>query len=312
MILTLQATRAMRYCLSAVLCGAFLLIATPSHGQDGSFISRGLQLYYRSIGTGTPVVILSGGPGFDVDYMQPVADALPMHRRILFEQRGTGRSIPAHLTADDMTLSVAVQDLDALRVYLGQERLILAGHSWGGMLAMAFAVAHPDRVDRLILIDSGGATMEFATWFADNIRARMRPEDIEAERYWTDAARHGVAADKVALEAARAVTPAYFFDRSKGLAFAAAMTDGSLHDAASTMLFADLIKAYDLRAGLRRFNRPTLIIHGHQDPIGDKTAEELHALIKSSTLVYIDKCGHFPWIEQPEAFGRAISGFLDR
>ena len=63
------------------------------------------------------------------------------------------------------------------------------------------------RIDRLILIDSGGATMEFGSWFGDNIRARMRPEDIEAERYWTDAAAHGVSADKVALEVARAATP---------------------------------------------------------------------------------------------------------
>ena len=308
----MQLTRARRHGITAVLCGAFLAMATPSHGQDGSFVSRGLQLHYRSIGTGTPIVILSGGPGFDVDYMLPVADALPLHRRILFEQRGTGRSIPTRLAAEDMTLSVAVEDLDALRVHLGQERLLLAGHSWGGMLAMAYAAAHPERIDRLILIDSGGATMEFGSWFGDNIRARMRPEDIEAERYWTDAAGRGVSADKVALEVARAATPAYFFDRGKGLAFAAAMTDGSLHDAPSAMLFADLAKAYDVRAGLRRLNRPTLIIHGHQDPIGDKTAEELHALINGSTLIYLDKCGHFPWIEQPEAFGRAISGFLGR
>ena len=308
----MRPTRAIRYGLTAVLCGALLVVAKPSHGQDGSFVSRGLELRYRSVGAGTPIVILSGGPGFDVDYMLPVADALPMHRRILFEQRGTGRSRPTQLAAEDMTLNVAVQDLDALRVHLRQERLVLVGHSWGGMLAMAYASAHPDRVDRLILIGSGGATLDFETWFGDNIRARMRPEDIEAERYWTDAARHGVSADKVALETVRAVTPAYFFDRSKGLAFAAAMPDGSLHEAASTMLFSDLKKGYDLRAGLRRLNRPTLIIHGHQDPIGDKTAEELHALINGSTLIYLDKCGHFPWIEQPEAFGQAISSFLGR
>jgi proline iminopeptidase len=147
------------------------------------------------------------------------------------------------------------------------------------------------------------------SWFEDNIRARMRAEDVEAERYWTNAAKQGVAADKVALETARALTPAYFFDRSKGLAFAATMTEGSFHAAPNTMLFEDLGKGYDVRPGLRRFNRPTLIVHGHQDPMGDKTAEDLHALVTSSTLTYIDKCGHFPWIEQPEAFRAAIDAF---
>jgi proline iminopeptidase len=178
------------------------------------------------------------------------------------------------------------------------------------MLAMAYAASHPSRVDRLILISSGGPTLEFASWFEDNIRARMRPEDLEAERYWTDAAQRGVGADKVALETARALTPAYFYDRAKGLAFAAAMPDGSLHAAPGDRLFADLAVTYDVRAGLRALDRPTLIVHGHQDPIGDKTAEDIHALIRSSTLAYLDKCGHFPWLEQPEAFRQAIDEFL--
>ena len=242
--------------------------------------------------------------------MLPVADAFPGHRRILLEQRGTGRSRRATLRPDEMTLEIAVRDLEALRVHLEQPRLSLVGHSWGAMLAMAYAAAHPGRIDWLILIGSGGPTLEFATWFEDNIRARLRPQDVEAERYWTEAAKRGIAADKVAVETARAVTPAYFFDREKGMAFAAQMTDGSLHADASSMLFADLAKSYDVRAGLRALDRPVLIVHGHQDPMGDKTAEDLHAMLKSSTLIYLDKCGHFPWVEQPEGFHRAISGFL--
>jgi proline iminopeptidase len=294
----------------SMMCGALSMLATPALAQDGSFLSGGLELHYRSVGTGSPVVILSGGPGFEMDYMLPVADVFPTHRRILLEQRGTGRTRGAQLTAADMTLAVVVQDLEALRVHLKQERLFLVGHSWGGMLAMAYAATHPNRIDRLILIDSGGPTLEFGTWFEDNIRARMRPEDVEAERYWKEAAKRGVSADKAEVEAVRAITPAYFFDRAKGLAFAAQMPDDSLDAEGSAMLFADLAKNYDVRAGLRTLDRPTLIVHGHQDPMGDKTAEDLHALIKSSTLVYLDKCGHFPWLEQPDDFRKAISGFV--
>jgi proline iminopeptidase len=300
----------MRQVRTASMIAVLLLSSASSYAQDGSFTSGGLELHYRSVGSGTPAIILSGGPGFDVDYMQPVADALPSHRRILFEQRGTGRSRRDQLSPGEMTLAVAVADLEALRVHLAQERLLLVGHSWGGMLAMAYAAAHPDRLDRLILIDSGGPTLEFVTWFEDNIRARMRPEDVEAERYWTEGAQHGVTNDKVALETARAATPAYFFERGKGLAYAAAMTDGSLNAAVGAMLMSNLTTAYDVRAGLRRIDRPTLIVHGHQDPMGDKNAEDIHALIAGSTLIYLDKCGHFPWVEQPDAFARAISDFL--
>ena len=296
--------------LFSIACGALLMLASPALAQDGSFLSGGLELHYRSVGTGSPVIILSGGPGLDVDYMLPVADAFPTHRRILLEQRGTGRTRGAKLTADDMTLAAVVQDVDALRLHLKLERLFLVGHSWGGMLAMAYAAAHPDRIDRLILIDSGGPTLEFATWFENNIRARLRPEDVEAERYWKEAAKRGVSADKAEIESVKAIMPAYFFDRAKGLAFAAQLADDALDAEGSAMLFADLAKSYDVRAGLRALDRPTLIVHGHQDPTGDKTAEDLHALIKSSTLTYLDKCGHFPWLEQPEALRKAISGFL--
>jgi proline iminopeptidase len=204
-----------------------------------------------------------------------------------------------------------VQDLESLRDHLSQQRLFLVGHSWGGMLAMAYAAAHPDRVDRMILIDSGGPTLEFASWFSDNIHARLRPEDEEAQRYWRDAVKRGVSPDKAAIEDVRAIAPGYFFDRAKALAFAAQLTEASYHSDVNHALFTDLNKNYDLRAGLRAVDRPVLIIHGHQDPIGDKVAEDIHSVIKSSTIVYLEKCGHFPWIEQPDAFRKAIAGFVE-
>jgi proline iminopeptidase len=297
--------------LSSCLLAAVLLTAAPCGAQEGSFVSGGAQLYYRTQGTGAPIVLLSGGPGFDIDYMVPVAEFFPGRQKILFEQRGTGRSRPAKFRADELTLKLVVQDLDALREHLKLERMFIVGHSWGGMLAMAYAAAHPDRVDRMVLIDSGGPTLEFTSWFSDNIHARLRPEDEASQRYWKDAASHGVSADKAAIEAVRAITPGYFFDRAKALAFATQLTENSYHSDVNTALLGDLAKNYDVRAGLRSVDRPVLVLAGHQDPIGDKTTEDIHSLFKSSTLVYLDKCGHFPWVEQPEAFRRAVASFME-
>lgn len=297
-------------------CAALAIAAPAGAGpvQDtasASFESAGMTLYYRTAGSGPPVILLSGGPGFDVDYMIPAAEFLPAgYTRVFLEQRGTGRSQPTRPTAETMTLRLVVQDLEALRIQLRQERVILLGHSWGGMLAMAYAAAHPDRVDRLILVSSGGPTLEFDAWFGDNIRARLRPEDADAAQYWNAAEKRGVDADKVALERIRAIAPGYFFDRAKGLAFAGQLTDGSLHSQVNQLLFNDLGRSYDLRQGLRTLTRPVLIVHGHQDPIGDKTAEDIHALIGGSTLTYLKQCGHFPWLEQPDAFRKALAGFL--
>ena len=301
----------MRTCLRSLFVMLLVLAPSAAVAQDGSFVSAGVELHYRSAGSGTPAVILSGGPGFTVDYVVPVGDFFPTgYRRIYLEQRGTGKSRPATLDPKSLTLQTVVEDLEALRLQLKQDRLLLVGHSWGGMLAMAYAVAHPDRVDRLILIGSGGPTLEFTQWFGDNIDARLRPEDIEARTYWQAAAKNGTAPDKVALENVRAIVPGYFFDRKKGLAFATELKDGVLFQDVNQLLFTDLGKHYDLRAGLRKLNRPVLILQGHQDPIGDKTAEDIHGLIAGSALSYINKSGHFPWIEQPDDFRRAIAEFL--
>jgi proline iminopeptidase len=287
-------------------------VSTTLYAQDGSFTRDGVQLFYRTAGSGTPAILLSGGPGFTVDYMIPVGEFLPAsYQRVFYEQRGTGRSRLPAMTPENMTLQHVVADLEALRVHLRQERLFLVGHSWGGMLAMAYAAAHPDRVDRMILIGPGGPTLEFAQWFNDNIRMRLRPEDIEAERYWDDAPKRGVDVDKAALESIRAITPGYFFDREKGLAFRSMLTDGTITVRVNELLFADMAKGYDSRPGLARLNRPVLIVQGHQDPVGDKTAEDIHKAITSSMLKYINQCGHMPWIEQPDQFRRILAEFLE-
>jgi len=302
-----------RFMTSTIVVVALFLVPSAALGQDGTFNSAGAPLYYRSAGSGTPAVLLSGGPGFTVDYMVPVGDFLPAdYRRIFFEQRGTGKSRPPTLTPESMTLQVVVEDLEALRLHLKQDRLLLIGHSWGGMLAMAYAAAHPDRVDRLILIGSGGPTFEFTQWFQDNIAMRLRPEDIEATSYWQEAAKNGVSVDKAAIEGIKAITPGYFFDRKQGLAFAAMMKEGALNPEVNAMLFGSMAKRYDLRDGLKKLDRPVLIVQGHQDPIGDKTAEDIHALIPGSTLAYINKSGHFPWIEQPDAFRKIVATFLGK
>jgi proline iminopeptidase len=297
--------------LASVLVAAALVSPSVARAQDGSFDSAGVQLHYTSAGTGTPIVLLSGGPGFDIEYMLPVAEFLPSgYRSIAFEQRGTGRSRPQTFDPATLTIRTVVEDLEALRVQLQQERLSLLGHSWGGMLAMAYAAAHPDRVDRLILVDSGGPTLEFTQWFGDNIEARLRPEDVELREYWMAAAKNGVDAGKAATEMMRAIVPGYFFDRKTALAFASAIKVGQFHPDVNERLFADMNTHYDSREGLKDLKRPVLIIQGHQDPIGDKTAEDIRALIAGSTLVYIKRSGHFPWLEQPDAFRKAIADFL--
>lgn len=271
---------------------AFLMLLAGglAVAEDGAVARDGFDLHYRAEGAGAPIVFLSGGPGLEVSTFTPAAAFFPAGYRFIFlEQRGTGRSIPAKMTAENFTLAGMVEDIEALRQHLKQERLLIAGHSWGGMLGMAYAAAHPDRIDRLILIGSGGPTTEFEKQFGRNLQSRLTAGDAKRGPPW----------------------PAYFYDRAKGLAFAATVKVGDLHELPSMLLNRDLHEHYDSRPGLRRLDRPALLVYGYEDPIGRPTAEEIHSLIRASTLRYIHECGHFPWLEQPDAFRRIVAEFLD-
>jgi len=303
--------------INALVCKAstlaiLLALFASSFAEDGKVHRDGLDLYYRTEGSGTPVVLLTGGPGFDVDYMKEVGAFLPdRYQRIYLEQRGTGRSMPPTSSPDTISLKLWIEDLEALRTSLKLEKLFLVAHSGGGLMAQAYAAAHPDRVERMVLIGPGGPTLEFAQWFGDNLAARTRPEDQALVAYWNAAEKRGVDHEKASNERVRAGIPAYFFSRAKGLAWASAMREGSFHAKTNELLFADLAKGYDLRPGLRKLTCPVLIIQGHQDPIGDLTAQEIQTAIPSSKLVFLGQCGHYPWIERPEAFRQAIGEFLD-
>jgi proline iminopeptidase len=188
---------------------------------DGSFERNGVRLYYRTQGTGAPLVLLSGGPGFDVVFLFPLGELFPKtHRLIYLEQRGTGRSVVAAPSRSTVNMNEAIDDLEGLRRHLQVERLLLAGHSYGGMLAMAYAAKYPTRVERLLLIASGGPTLRMGTWFGANIRARLRYEEREEQKYWEGEMAAGRVSKQTGANKVQAVaTPTYFFDRDKGLAF---------------------------------------------------------------------------------------------
>src|SRR3954451_15325168 len=120
---------------------------------------RGISLFERRLGEGPPVVVLHGGPGAHHDYLLPNFDALARGRELIYyDQRGGGRSPVARETPVGWQEQVA--DLEALRTVWGHEQLTLAGYSWGGLLALLYAVRHPERVRRLALVSPAPAWRE--------------------------------------------------------------------------------------------------------------------------------------------------------
>jgi len=147
-----------------------------------SSIARdGFDLHYRVYGAGAPIAILAGGPAFDCDYMEPVAQELAKsHQAILIALRGTGRSMPQAVNRETINLSETLADLDAIRAQMNLESWTLAGHSFGAILAMAYAIRYSDRVASLALMNSGPICYASATVEMENVTMRLTPGERDA------------------------------------------------------------------------------------------------------------------------------------
>jgi len=285
---------------AATLGAAAFAPARGAAPEGVSFPAAGGSLAYRRFGTDGPIdVLLAGGPGIDSTYLDPVAERLANGRtELVFDQRGTGASRAAEADGAQMTLAGFIADLDDLRTQVGLERLALIGHSWGTMLAMAYAAAHPERVASLALLDPGGPDLRFGQDFERRIRARLTPAQRAAAQAAGTAGRPDL----------YAILPGYFFDNALGAAYAARPGAIVVHDDVQNLLWPDLTKHYDVKAALRGTTIPTLVVYGDVDPsLAAKPA--LDALFPHATVVTIPRAGHFPWLENPDPFYAALTAF---
>src|SRR5262245_45750121 len=142
---------------------------------------RGVDIFERRVGDGPPVVVLHGGPGAHHDYLLPGFDALASDRELIYyDQRGGGRSPVARDVPVGWKEQVA--DVEELRTIWQLDRLALCGYSWGGLLAMLYAIEHPEKVERLALVSPAPSWREARIEFEARFRARSTTPKIEAER----------------------------------------------------------------------------------------------------------------------------------
>src|SRR5215207_1214246 len=123
--------------------------------SDSILLSNGI-LYYEIKGEGLPILLLSGGPGLSSNQLITLRDSLSQkYKCILFDQRGTGQSHTFPVDSTTINLSQSVQDISSLLKRLKMSSVTIVGHSWGAMLAVNFAIAHPTQINKLVLIGSG-------------------------------------------------------------------------------------------------------------------------------------------------------------
>lgn len=268
-------------------------------------------LHFKVMGQGTPVLLLSGGPGISSDYLFPIANEISKtNKAILLDQRGTGKSQLQVLDDSTINLLAAINDIEALRTNLEIDKLIIVGHSWGGILSMAYAAQYTANVKALVLVSSGGMTTDSFDLLQANIQARLQPEDLETMKYWSEPSRMAADAVRSANEIMKASLPAYFYNRDF-MKMIEITTTEAFNAEVNHLMIGNLYESkYDLRAHLKDFKQPVLIVQGRQDPVGESTAYENGSVLTNSTIEFIEECGHFAWVEQPEKFFTIINKFL--
>jgi proline iminopeptidase len=284
----------------------------PVAGVAKTLARPDLVLHYADYGQGEPVLLIVGGPGLSGEWLEPVAQVIAKQARaILPDPRGGGKSLPKEDAG--ITLDATLADFEALRAELGLTSWTVLGHSWGGMLALDYAAKYPASVKALVLLDSGGTSWA-SMWgpFMDNITSRMTPDERAARQYWSQKEVYDSDPYRAEVEIARYILPAYFYDRAKALPLLAALKAGKEHlNPAAGRLIGEYDKGAAARVeALGKVDIPTLILHGRQDPMPESVTLENQKLLKGSRLVWLDRCGHNPWLEQPEAMEKALLEFL--
>jgi proline iminopeptidase len=289
----------------------------------------GRTVEWEAVGDGPPLIWVEGGPGFWAHLARPdvnlISDVFRCH---LVNAPGCGRtSPPADIAGYDLPGIVAF--FEEVRELLGFRRVTVMGHSWGGLVAAAWAAAHPESVERLVVIDGycgsvdgTGSVVDYEAVSAERERAYAR----HASEPWYDAAVRSLAAEDEASGqeideetwAARfdPAWPMYFGDPSSRLSaphLARLRAEVRMNLAINNAWFGNThhFDNVDILPSLAAVKCPSLVIAGQYDFIaGPAWNRPMAAAIPAARYVEIADAGHVPQYEQPEAFRAALLDWL--
>ena len=304
-------------------------LTPPTQGDDPAFwqVEPGIQLHHFAVGAGRNVLIVHGGPG--APYSEPWAglDVLTTAYRFhYYDQRGAGQSTRPfdrftsknyyqNMTTLEQTLGIGAQlaDIERIRQILGDEQLILIGHSWGGFLATLYAAEFPERVAALVLV--APADMLVMPQPGGDLFAVVRqrlPADMQAEfdAYLKEYLNFGNVFTKseADLQAANRAFGKYYL-MTTDLSLPAA-EEAAIGGWMVQAMYFSIGQRHDYRAALQQITAPTLVLHGVNDLQSATVSQGYVDSLVNAQLVTIPDASHFMFEEQPVRFGEAVRTFL--
>lgn len=278
--------------------------------EEGYKSVNGTEIYYKRMGTGEPLVIVHGGPvlehGYLLPHLKPLSDSYEL---IFFDQRLSGRSA-VDVDSSAVTMQNFTDDIEALRESLNLGKIHLMGHSWGGLLAMKYAVKYPQNLNKVVLSNTMPGSAEL--W---------QQEEIELAKRTTSSDRR--AREKVRNSEWYKSDNPDAIEELLLLSFQNQFHDTTYVDSLNfyipddytkrSLLFGNLmpeLQNYDLHSDLAQLEVPVLLIYGSDEPATSLSGKKLDETLPNSSLIIIEEAGHFPFIEKSDQFLTTVQKFL--
>lgn len=254
-------------------------------------------------GQGPSVYLIGGGPAFTTWNLQPVQNQLSADYRVCrWDMRGVGDNADVSIHPQKSAL---LQWLDDMQKVMPQEPVVLWGHSWGALQVLLFTKHHPHRVRKIILsnpVDPALMSLEHIEqkrFIHPEKDGRLRLEDIDTplERL------HGL----------RSKIASYFEDAEQGWSYAALFTQQDANNVLNVRIWDDYRKAPLNHVDIERLeNKITGLVYCHNDVLQPENLIEYRQLLSQNQHRVLTGCAHFPWEENPDAYFRVLTEFMDR
>ena len=294
-------------------------MTTTRHVSEGYIPYRGYRTWYRIVGVDglqskTALLCLHGGPGAPHFYLEPLERAADENRPvILYDQIGCGNSDqPSDPTL--WTVDLFVEEIDAVREALGLERIHLFGMSWGGMLALEYAVRKPPGLVSIVIAHG---IPSFPLWASEN--ARLLAETPEASRRALEEHSRADTTDHPDYQAAiHEFYRRHVCRLDEWPDYLSRTLDNIRTEITDVMVgsgnfnITGTLKNWDITPRLGEIEVPTLVMSGRYDMATPVIAESIHRGIPGSEWMLFEESSHTAFIEEPELFLQVLQRFLDK
>jgi proline-specific peptidase len=296
------------------------MVTETQPAREGTIPFKGYETWYRIVGEGEepgkfPLLLLHGGPGAAHDYLESLDAMADTGRRVIFyDQLGCGHSSIPEARPEMWTVELYIEEVDAVRRALGLDRIHLLGQSWGGMLALEYALTQPEGLESLTIASSPASMIQWVEE-ANRLREDLPPEVQQTLLQHEAAGTTDSPEYKAAMQdfydrhVCRVVPNPEYVQRT----FASIDRNPEVYNTMngpSEFHVVGTLKEWDIIPRLGEIQAPTLVTSGRFDEATPLIASTVHEGIPGSRWVLFEESSHMPHAEEPERYMQVLDEFL--